>query len=227
MRLLHIILSQIMTLAAASVCNSAWAMQPADSSSDNSLTIGSTIPTVKQPAESPKQEDEVIRTSLKSVADSAHHLQEALRNIVFEITRQRYVTAAEPNVVGPVVIPARPMPTGQIPIGEYLPPRQKYMTNFAGQVQSLLTMLIEEASTLPSNDSADSELSSELSLIKSHLEYLRAQNLSLQPLMVGPEYEDLAVGRVVVTMSDKLDEIKKLLKEAEHRVNKDIKHDPE
>lgn len=179
------------------------------------------------PAEGLKQEDETIRLSLKSVADSAHHLQETLRNIVYEITRQRYVTASEPNVIGPMVVPAIPMPTGQIAMGDYLPPRQKYMSNFAAQVQTLLTMLIEEGSTLPSHAEVDSELSSQFSLIKSDLDYLRVKNQSLQAAMIGPSYENLAVGRVVVNMSDKLDEIKKLLKEAEHRESEAIKHDPE
>jgi hypothetical protein len=44
--------------------------------------------------------------------------------------------------------------------------------------------------------------------------------------MAGPSYENLAIGKVVINMSDKLEDIKKLLKEAEHRINKDIKRDP-
>lgn len=168
--------------------------------------------------------DEAIEVSLKSVYDSLRRLQETVRGIVYEITRQQQVPIMQPNIVGSMVIPG--VPAMQVPIGDYLQPRQKYMAAFAQQVQILLPMLIEQASTLPNYDAADSDLTSDMLLLKNDLQYLREQNLSLQGLMAGPPYENLAIGRIVIKMSDKLDEIKKLLKKSERRVGKDIKRDP-
>ncbi len=100
------------------------------------------------------------------------------------------------------------------------------MSSFAQQLQLVLPMLIEQASNLPSSDPADGALNSQMNLIKSDVQYLQEQNRSLQGLMATPPYENLAIGRIVIRMSDKLDDIKKLLKQSEHRVSKDIKHEP-
>jgi hypothetical protein len=174
-----------------------------------------------------KESDEAIRHALKNVADSAHHMQERMHDIIYEITRQEYVTAGEPNVVGPTVIPAIPMPTGTIAMGGYLAPRKKYMDFFAAQTKSLLTMLIEEGSNLPSTLPRDANMSAKLSMIKGDLNALQEENNSLQPLMIGPTYDNLKIGRQALLMSSKLDDLKKLLKDSERSISKDIKHDPE
>ncbi len=181
--------------------------------------------TTNQQTESPKQADQMIRHSLKNVSDSAHHLQNTIRDIVYEITRQQYVTPVEPNIIGSVVIPA--MGPGTIAIGGYLPPRKKYMDLFAGHAQSLLTMLMEEGASLPDTSDNDSDLSAKLVKIRQVLDNLKAQNVLLQASMAGPSYENLVIGKQVVAMSDQLDDLKKLLKESEQRIGKDIKHDPE
>ncbi len=169
------------------------------------------------------KEDEAIKLSLKNVSDSVRRLQETLRGVVYEITRQQQVPIMQPNVVGSMVIPN--VPGMQVPIGDYLPPRQQYMSVFANQLQALLPMLVEQASTLAGDD-LDSDLNSDIALIKSDVQYLQEQNQFLLDRMAGPPYQNLAIGRVVVKMSDKLDEIKKLLKKTERRVGKDIKRDP-
>lgn len=172
-----------------------------------------------------KQTDETIRHSLKNVADSAHHLQHTVHSIIYEITREEFVTVAEPNVIGPMVIPA--MGPNPFIVGDYLPPRKKYMDLFAGQVQSLLGMLIEEGSSLPDTKENDPQLSAKLVEIKKDLDNLNKQNGLLQTLMAGPSYDNLKIGRQALLISDELDSLKKMLKESEQRIGNDVKHDPE
>lgn len=181
------------------------------------------LPASTELTESPKQAAETIKLNLKKVSDSTRRLQEALRGIVYEITQRQQVTVAQPNVIGSMVVPG--IPGGAIPIGDYLPPNQRNMTVLASQTQRALTILIEQSSTLPSSDAADDQLNGRLSLIKSDLDYLRERNQALQASMASPPYENLAIGRIVVAMSDRLDRVKKSLKEAERRIGKDIKRD--
>jgi hypothetical protein len=167
-----------------------------------------------------KQTDEDVEAKLKNVAASAHHLQKTIHEIIYEIARQEHVTASEPNVIGPTVIPAIPNPTGVIAMGDFLPPRKKYMDLFAEQSRSLLMMLNEEGSTLPDSLEADNQANTQLANVKTLLNDLRVQNDALLNSMTGPKYNNILIGKQAIKMSDDLDQIQKLLKECEKHVQK-------
>ncbi len=170
-----------------------------------------------------KTNDESLQLALKNVSASAHHLQQTVHEIIFEITRQEEVVVGQPNVVGSTVIPAIPAPTGAIAVGGYFPPREKYMRHFAQQAHDLLVMLSEESLSLPFGSESDNNLSANLINIKNSLNNLRSQNDELQKLMAGPTYSNLLIGKQALSMSDELDKLKKLLKDSESRLHKDIK----
>ena len=227
--ILNLVLMPVLLLATDIVVGTLWAIPSVYASSLAAQSDGAAPASINtnmqgRVEKAELKEDESIKLSLKSVSDSLRRLQETLQGIVYEITRQQQVPVMQPNIVGSMVIPN--IPAMQVPIGDYLPPRQKYIRTFAQQVQTLLPTLIEQASTLPADDAFDDDLNSQMTLIKNDLQYLQEQNLTLQGLMAAPPYQNLAIGRVVIRMSDKLDEIKKLLKKSERRVSKDIKHDP-
>jgi hypothetical protein len=159
---------------------------------------------------------EELALALKAAANSTRPLESALDNVVSEVTRQQYVSVGQPNVVGTMVIPARP---GMIPIGDYLPPREQYMTIYAAQIQASLIKLVEQVSVLP-EDSTDVQLNQQIIALKSALEFLRTQNQPLQASMAGSPYNNLAVGKDVLNMLDRLKEIKKSIKSAESRAKK-------
>jgi len=171
-----------------------------------------------------KQTEEDTEIKLKNVAASAHHLQKTIHEIIFEITRQEYVTASEPEVVGPIVIPAIPPPTGVIAMGSFLPPRKKYIDLFAQEAASLMTMLNEEGASLPDSIEADSQSSTQLANVKRILADLKTQNDALISSMSDTKYNNLLIGKQAIKMSDDLDQVQKLLKECEKYVQKDIKH---
>jgi hypothetical protein len=170
-----------------------------------------------------KQIDENVRVKLKDLADSAHHLQKTVHEIIFEITRQEYVNASEPEVVGPIVIPAIPPPTGVIAMGGFFPPRKKYIDFYADQARDLLMMLSEEGSSLPDKIEGDEKLNAELPKLKKALEDLRQENDSLQNSMMGPTYNNLAIGKQAVKVSDQLDQIQKLIKDCQKNIHIDLK----
>jgi hypothetical protein len=192
---------------------SSIALAISDSSDLSQTNTPSNIVNLKQP-------DEDVEAKLKNVAASAHHLQKTIHEIIYEIARQEYVTASEPNVIGPTVIPAIPNPTGAIAMGNFLPPRKKYMDLFAEQSRSLLMMLNEEGSTLPDSLEADNQANTQLANVKTLLNDLRVQNDALLNSMTGPKYNNILIGKQAIKMSDDLDQIQKLLKECEKHVQK-------
>lgn len=170
-----------------------------------------------------KQTNENVQIKLKDLSDSAHHLQKTVHEIIFEITRQEYVNASEPEVVGPIVIPAIPPPTGVIAMGGFFPPRKKYIDFYADQARDLLMMLSEEGASLPDKAEGDEQLNAELSKLKKALEDLRQENDSLQNTMMGPTYNNLAIGKQAVKVSDQLDQMQKLIKDCQKNIRTDIK----
>ncbi len=183
----------------------------ADATAPNNTLSG------KVSAENHKKNDDSLKLGIQDVIDSAHHLQLNLRDIIYEVTRQNYVSIMQPNVIGSMVLPSVPT---QIAMGGYLPPRGKYMRFFAAQTQSLLGMLSESVSVLPADLNNDPTLDEQLKLLNTGLDNLRLQNHSLQDLMAGSTYDNLAIGKQSLLMSDQLDAMKKLLKKTEKRIKK-------
>ncbi len=167
------------------------------------------------------EQDENIVTQLKDVAASAHHLQKTVHEIIFEMTRQEYVSGSPPDVVGAMVIPAFPTPTGMIATGEFLPPRKKYMDFYSEQARNLFMMLDEEGMSLPDSLAGDDQLNMDLINFKKALSNLKIENDALLSAMAGPKYDSVSIGKPAVKMSDDLDQIQKLLKECEKRIHKD------
>ena len=170
-----------------------------------------------------EQIDEKLEIELKNVATSAHHLQKTIHDIIFEITRQEYVRSSEPEVAGPIVIPAIPPPDGVIAMSGFLPARKKYIDFFAEQARNLLMMLNEEGMSLPDSWEADSQVSAQLISVKTILNDLRIQNNALLTSMTGSNYDNLVIGKQAIKMSEDLDQVQELLKECEKLVHKDIK----
>jgi len=99
----------------------------------------------------------VVLQGLHDVGVSVHHLQEMLKGLLYEAQRQDMVVVAEPNVIGPMIIPAIPNPSGMMSIG-YLPPRKKWIDYFMSQIEEIIPMLDHEINSLPRPSQSESEL---------------------------------------------------------------------
>ncbi len=99
----------------------------------------------------------VVLQGLHDVGVSVHHLQEMLKGLLYEAQRQDMVVVSEPNVIGPMVIPAIPNPSGMMSMG-YLPPRKKWVDYFMSQIEEIIPMLDHEINSLPRPDGTDQSL---------------------------------------------------------------------
>ncbi len=99
----------------------------------------------------------VVLQGLHDVGVSVHHLQEMLKGLMYEAQRQDMVVVAEPDVIGPIVMPAIPNPSGMLSMG-LLPPRKKWVDYFMSQIEEIIPMLDHEINSLPRPDGKDSEL---------------------------------------------------------------------
>ncbi|MCC7531934.1 MAG: hypothetical protein IT342_25755, partial [Candidatus Melainabacteria bacterium] len=99
----------------------------------------------------------VILQGLHDIAVTVHHLQEMLKGLLYEAQRQDMVVVAEPDVIGPIVMPAIPNPSGMMSMG-YLPPRKKWVDYFMAQIEEIIPMLDHEINSLPRPDASDTAL---------------------------------------------------------------------
>ena len=96
----------------------------------------------------------VVLQGLHDVGVTVHHLQEMLKGLLYEAQRQDMVVVAEPDVIGPIVMPAIPNPSGMMSMG-YLPPRKKWVDYFMSQIEEIIPMLDHEINSLPRPDGTD------------------------------------------------------------------------
>jgi len=166
-----------------------------------------------------KETDEVLKHQLKDLVGSVHHFRNSIRSIVYEITRQNYVSIPE-DVVGVMVMPT--LPTIAFP--GYLPPRRKYMDHFAQQSAVLFNMVIEEDSTISASQPPESNLQTELTTIKSDIAQMRNLIIPMEKELGRQPYDMAAIDRSVLAISDRVDSLCKVLHSVLKITEEDIKH---
>lgn len=75
---------------------------------------------------------------LRQMGDSLKKMQRASLELMGEATRQDYISVGDPDVVGSIIIPALPDPSGMMAIGPYLPIREKWMDYYLDQIGKLI-----------------------------------------------------------------------------------------
>ena len=196
---------------------------PAQAIDSISGSIPTEIPKTEEQQTPNKESDEALKQQLKNLVGSVHHFRDSMHSIAYEMTRQQYATVMEPEVIGLMVIPAMP----SVAFGGYLPPRKKYMDFFSRQSADLLTMALEEGSTLPSGDGVAQNLAQDLSTIKSDLGQLRGLYTPLQKAITAPSYDTLAIDKPLIALSEQVDALCNLLHKVLKLTDKDIKHGDE
>jgi hypothetical protein len=151
----------------------------------------------------------VVLQGLHDVGTTVHHLQEMLKGLLFEAQRQDMVVVAEPNVIGPMVIPAIPNPSGMMSIG-YLPPRKKWIDYFMSQIEEIIPMLDHEINSLPRPDQNDTAL---LQAYTEMFDAARGFNppwAELETATKGPEYKNKDISFAGSDLWFQIEKFKKL-----------------
>lgn len=151
----------------------------------------------------------VILQGLHDVGVSVHHLQEMLKGLLYEAQRQDMVVVAEPNVIGPMIIPAIPNPSGMMSIG-YLPPRKKWIDYFMSQIEEIIPMLDHEINSLPRPNQSESEL------LQAYIELFDAARgfnppwSRLETATKGPDYKNQDISLAGSELWFQIEKFKKL-----------------
>ncbi|HZT34929.1 MAG TPA: hypothetical protein VFA15_03345, partial [Nitrososphaera sp.] len=153
-----------------------------------------------------------LETGLKGLDKTLHHLKRGAYDVFTEVFRQDYAVVGQPDVIGPIVIPAMPSPSGILPVGGYLPPRKKWLDYFMSEINSLQTMCQADVSGLVLPDDASDTAKSELQSIKSSVSLLPKDVQDLAALTQGPKYDNNAIGRQAQLLQDHVSEMQKSVK---------------
>lgn len=90
----------------------------------------------------------VAAEGLRQMGEALKKIQRAAAELVGEATRQDYISVGDPDVVGSIIIPAIPDPSGMMPIGDYLPMRQGWVDYYLDQIAKLMPLYAAEVDNL-------------------------------------------------------------------------------
>ena len=160
---------------------------------------------------------------LRQMGESLKKMQRAASELAGEATRQDYVSVGDPDVVGTIIIPAIPAPSGLLPIGDYLPMRQNWVDYYLDQIGKLLPIYAAEVDALRFPDSVKSDATALLEQMRPLFEDGKAHYLTLFNMQKDlSKTENMKLGEQAVMLYDdmkKLDDLRKkvfaLLKGAE------------
>ncbi len=171
----------------------------------------------------------VVLQGLHDVGVSVHHLQQMLKGLMYEAQRQDMVVVAEPDVIGPIIMPAIPNPSGMMSMG-YLPPRKKWVDYFMSQIEEIIPMLDHEINSLPRPQASDTEL------MQAYVELFDAARgfnppwSELETATKGPEYKNMDISTAGSGLWFQIEKFKKLkdklfkMVKAESKVKKESKN---
>ncbi len=153
-----------------------------------------------------------VATALHAMHLATNELHRVTTDMINEIERQQYVTVAEPDVIGPIVVPA--MPIGGLNVGPLLPPRAKWVNLYMWQFSQVVPMLAEEidATKIPADKKA--LLAPKWKQMKALSNDITAHYQNLIPVTKGPNYVNLDIGKQLLPIYDDLKKLKELQRDA-------------
>ncbi|MBX9879169.1 MAG: hypothetical protein K2Y22_11980 [Candidatus Obscuribacterales bacterium] len=155
-----------------------------------------------------------VSTALHAMHQVTNELNRVTTDMINEIERQQYVTVAEPDVIGPIVVPAIPMPTGGMNVGPLLPPRAKWVKLYMWQFSQVVPMLAAEIDATQIPADKKTLLAPKWRQMKALSNDITAHYQKLIPVTQGPTYVNLDIGKQLLPIYDDLKKLKELQKDA-------------
>jgi hypothetical protein len=163
-----------------------------------------------------------LGTGLRDLAKTLHHLKRSAYDIFVEVQRQNMVVVGEPDVIGPIIIPAIPSPSGMLGVGGFLEPRKKFLDYFMSQVIDLSKMTQSEVSGLVLPADASDDAKSDLKIISDTAAALNQDIAALQEVTQGPKYDNFAIARAAQLMQNHVQEIEKASKKLDSEAKREV-----
>lgn len=147
-----------------------------------------------------------LHRALKAIGDTSNHIRRTALDIIGEVERQDLVVVSEPDMFGPIVVPAIPAPDGIMAMGDYLPPRKKWLDIWISQLDQLLPVLHDEANSAATDSKEWVDLKKLVDDAQHDLQVLKE--------VAGADKPDrLAVGKQALGIYDDMGKIDKERKE--------------
>lgn len=156
------------------------------------------------------------------MGEALRKIQRAASELASEATRQDYVAVGDPDVVGTIIVPAIPEPSGMMAVGDYLPMRKEWLDYFLNQIGQLIPIYAKETDALVFPDSVKEQAIDSLKTMEPVFEDLKSHYMTLLNLTQPKEMSNTKVGEEAVMLHDdakQLNDIRqrvfKLLKDAD------------
>lgn len=149
--------------------------------------------------------------ALRQMGDCLKKIERAGLELMGEATRQDYIAVGDPDVIGTMIIPAIPPPTGMMAVGPYLPIREKMMDYYLDQIGKLIPIYAEYADALVMPDSTRAQSTALVKQMSAPFEDARARYLELMALSKDLKNgHNQKIAEVSVILHDDMQKIDKL-----------------
>ncbi len=162
-----------------------------------------------------------LETGIKDLTKSLHHMKRSAFDIFVEVQRSNMVVVGEPDVIGPIIIPAMPNPSGMISTGGFQPPRKKFLDYFMSQIDDLMKMTQTEVTALVLPDDANDQAKTEMKTLSDTLALLPQDIEALKEVTQGPDYDNMAIARAAQQLQDHIVTMEKASKKLNSEAKKD------
>ncbi len=163
-----------------------------------------------------------LETSIRDLSKTLHHLKRSAWDIFVEVQRQNMVVVGEPDVIGPIIIPAMPSPSGMVGVGGFLPPRKKFLDYFMSQISDLSKMTQTEVTGLLLPDDASDDAKADLKTITDTAALLPQDISALQDVTQGPQFDNMAIARAAQLLQNHIQDIEKASKKLDSEAKKEV-----
>lgn len=184
----------------------------------DSTGIDTTSPAANPPADQKVLEGQIkadsinLETHLKELTNSLHHLKRAAFDIFCETQRQDSVVAVQPDVIGPIILPAIPSPSGVLSMGT-LPPRKNWLDFFMNQVGQLLPMVDSEINSIVMPQEISDQGKQDLNQIRELARGLNPLAVDLDKVTTGPDLKSDDIAKSAVIFQEQVNKIEKVVKD--------------
>ncbi|MCA9803239.1 MAG: hypothetical protein KC777_14815 [Cyanobacteria bacterium HKST-UBA02] len=169
-----------------------------------------------------EKETMTAESGLKDLATSLQHLKRAAIDILTEVERQDMVVVGEPDVIGPMIIPAMPNPTGTVSSGRFLPPRKKFIDYFMIQIDHLMPIVEKSAEAVTLPESATTQAKADKARLGELVTELNSCFHALDKVTAGPKYDNMAIARQATAFGDLVKKIDRRRKSLYKSMKKDL-----
>lgn len=162
-------------------------------------------------------------TQLKELLGSLKQLRRSTFEIFGEVQREDLVVVGEPDVIGPMIVPAIPDVSGMLGTGQYLPARKKWIDYFMANIERLYPMVTKELEALKLPDDATDDMKEHYKRVVLAYNKLGPSLKDLEAVTQGPEYDNesiakcATIARTYIEVMDK--ELKRLYRDMKNEVS--------